>query len=73
MVVTLKLHILPKLGFLLVSEIIQTEIRNTLTPIWHTKAATVEKTLNRLNICFKHATTLGFTSDRKARRALLGK
>ncbi len=32
----LKLHILPKLGGIPVEEIDQQDIRNTLTPIWHT-------------------------------------
>ncbi|MBB4077241.1 hypothetical protein GGR08_001569 [Bartonella fuyuanensis] len=36
----LRLHILPKLGCMPVSEITQTEIRNILAPIWHTKAGT---------------------------------
>ncbi|WP_375628936.1 MULTISPECIES: tyrosine-type recombinase/integrase [unclassified Bartonella] len=72
----LKLHILPKLGCLPVSEITQTEIRNTLAPIWHTKAATADKALTRLNICLKHAAALGLDVDLQATekaRALLGK
>ncbi len=72
----LRLHILPKLGCLPVSEITQTEIRNTLAPIWHTKAGTAEKALIRLNICLKHAATLGLDVDLQAAekaRALLGK
>ncbi len=72
----LKLHILPKLGCLPVSEITQTEIRNTLAPIWHTKAGTAEKALIRLNICLKHAAALGLDVDLQAAekaRALLGK
>ncbi|WP_273721580.1 MULTISPECIES: site-specific integrase [unclassified Bartonella] len=72
----LRLYILPKLGCLPVSEITQTEIRNVLTPIWHTKAATAEKALNRLNICLKHAAALGLDVDLQATekaRALLGK
>ncbi|WP_375612608.1 MULTISPECIES: tyrosine-type recombinase/integrase [unclassified Bartonella] len=72
----LRLHILPKLGCLPVSEITQTEIRNTLAPIWHTKAATAEKALNRLNLCLKHAAALGLDVDLQATekaRALLGK
>ncbi len=51
----LRLHILPKLGCLPVSKITQTEIRNTLAPIWHTKAGTAEKALICLNPCLKHA------------------
>ncbi len=72
----LRLYILPKLGCLPVSEITQTEIRNVLTPIWHSKAATAEKALNRLNICLKHAAALGLDVDLQATtkaRALLGK
>ncbi|WP_375686344.1 integrase arm-type DNA-binding domain-containing protein, partial [Bartonella sp. AP65SXKL] len=44
----LRLHILPKLGCLPVSEITQTEIRDTLAPIWHTKAGTARTALMRL-------------------------
>ncbi|EJF86129.1 hypothetical protein MCY_00798 [Bartonella rattimassiliensis 15908] len=55
----LRLHILPKLGCLPVSEITQIEIRHTLSSIWHTKASTTEKALNRLNLCLKHAAALG--------------
>ncbi|WP_375695389.1 tyrosine-type recombinase/integrase, partial [Bartonella sp. AC90GZZY] len=72
----LRLYILPKLGCLPVSEITQTEIRNTLAPIWHTKAATAEKALIRLNLCLKHAAALGLNVDLQATekaRALLGK
>ncbi len=72
----LKLHILPKLGCLPVSDITQTEIRNVLTPIWHTKAATANRALNRLNICLKHAAVLGLDVDLQTTekaRALLGK
>ncbi len=72
----MRLYILPKLGCLPVSEITQTEIRNTLAPIWHTKAATAEKALIRLNLCLKHAAALGLNVDLQATekaRALLGK
>ncbi|WP_375679809.1 tyrosine-type recombinase/integrase [Bartonella sp. AP7XZML] len=72
----LQLHILPKLGCLPVSEITQIEIRNTLAPIWHTKAATANRALIRLNMCLKHAAALGLDVDLQATekaRALLGK
>ncbi|CAK02403.1 phage integrase [Bartonella tribocorum] len=72
----LQLHILPKLGCLPISEITQTEIRDTFAPIWHTKAATANRALNRLNICLKHAAALGLNVDLQAvekARALLGK
>ncbi len=49
----LRLHILPKLGCHLVLEITQTEIRNTLAPIWHSKAGTAEK----------HSSVLMFVSN----------
>ncbi|EJF87396.1 tyrosine-type recombinase/integrase [Bartonella rattimassiliensis] len=74
--VPLKLHILPKLGCLPVSEITQTEIRNTLAPIWHTKAGAAQAALIRLNLCLKHAAALGLDVDLQATtkaRALLGK
>ncbi len=72
----LRLHILPKLGCLPVSEITQTEIRDTLAPIWHTKAGTARTALMRLNLCLKHAAALGSDVDLQVvekARALLGK
>ncbi|WP_375665368.1 tyrosine-type recombinase/integrase [Bartonella sp. TT121SHDZB] len=72
----LRLHILPKLGCLPVSEITQTEICDTLAPIWHTKAGTAYRALNRLNLCLKHAAALGLDVDLQATekaRTLLGK
>ncbi|WP_142416583.1 tyrosine-type recombinase/integrase [Bartonella massiliensis] len=72
----LRLHILPKLGCLPVSEITQTEIRNVLAPIWHSKAGTARTALIRLNLCLKHAAALGLDVDLQATekaRALLGK
>jgi hypothetical protein len=46
----LELHVLPKLGGVPVSDIDQTDIRDTLAPIWHSKADTARKALNRLAI-----------------------
>lgn len=69
-------HILPKLGKVPVADINQTDIRDTLAPIWHSKAATAEKALGRLRICMKHAAALGLDMDMQATekaRALLGK
>ena len=71
-----RLYILPKLGRVPVAEIDQTDIRDTLAPIWHTKAATAKKALNRLAICMKHAAALGLDVDLQAAekaKALLGK
>ncbi|GAA5111241.1 hypothetical protein GCM10023261_15370 [Bartonella jaculi] len=72
----LRLHILPKLGCIPVSEITQTDIRNTLAPIWHTKAGTARTALMRLNLCLKHAAALGLDVDLQViekAKALLGK
>ncbi|TNM66468.1 tyrosine-type recombinase/integrase [Aliirhizobium smilacinae] len=72
----LELHVLPKLGKLPVGEIDQTDIRDTLAPIWHTKADTAKKALNRLSIVMRHAAALGLEVDIQATekaRALLGK
>ncbi|WP_375667634.1 tyrosine-type recombinase/integrase, partial [Bartonella sp. AC130YNZD] len=72
----LRLHILPKLGCLPVSEITQTEIRNVISPIWHTKAGVARRALIRLNMCLKHAAALGVDVDLQAvtkAQALLGK
>ncbi len=70
----LKLHILPKLGCLPISEITQIEIRNILAPICHTKAGDANTALMRLKLCFKHAAALGVDVDLQAvekARALL--
>ncbi len=72
----LKLHILPKLGKVPVAEIDQTDIRDTLAPIWHSKADTAKKALNRLAICLKHGAALGLDVDLQATekaKALLGR
>lgn len=72
----LALHILPKLGKVPIAEIDQVDIRDTLKPIWHSKAETARKALNRLSICFKHAAALGLDVDMQATEkaaALLGK
>jgi len=72
----LELHVLPKLGKFPVSEIDQIDIRNTLAPIWHDKAETARKAMNRLSICLKHAAALGLEVDIQATdkaKALLGK
>lgn len=71
----IELHILPKLGKVPVAEIDQTDIRDTLAPIWHAKAETARKALNRLSIVMRHAAALGLEVDLQATdkaRALLG-
>lgn len=72
----LELHVLPKLGKVPVSELDQTDIRDTLAPIWHDKADTARKAMNRLSIVMRHAAALGLDVDLQATdkaRALLGK
>lgn len=72
----LELHILPKLGKVPVSEIDQRDIRDVLAPIWHEKAETARKAMNRLSICLRHAAALGLDVDLQATekaKALLGK
>ena len=71
----LELHVLPKLGRVPVAEIDQIDIRNILAPIWHSKASTAEKAIQRLGICIKHAAALGLDVDLQVvdkARALLG-
>lgn len=66
---------LPKLGKVPVADIDQKDIRDTLAPIWHAKAETARKALNRLAICMRHAAALGLEVDLQAAekaRALLG-
>ncbi len=72
----LSIHVLPKLGRVPVVEIDQIDIRDTLKPIWHDKAHTARKALNRLGLCLKHAAALGLDVDLQApekARALLGR
>ena len=51
-------HVLPKLGKVPVSDLDQRDIRDTLAPIWHTKADTARKAMNRLSIVLRHAAAL---------------
>ena len=72
----LNLHVLPKLGKVPVTDLDQRDIRDTLAPIWHTKADTARKAINRLSIVLRHAAALGLDVDLQATekaKALLGK
>ena len=72
----LKLHVLPKLGKVPVEDIDQRDIKNTLAPIWHSKADTAQKAMNRLGIVMRHAAAMGLDVDMQATekaKALLGK
>lgn len=71
----LELHVLPKLGKVPVVELDQRDIRDTLAPIWHSKADTARKAMNRLSIVMRHAAALGLDVDLQATekaKALLG-
>jgi integrase len=71
----LQIHVLPKIGTVPVQEIDAALIRETLAPIWHTKADTARKAANRLNLTITHAAALGVPVDMQAvqkARALLG-
>lgn len=71
----LEIHILPRLGKMPVAEIDQIDIRDTIKPIWHDKAATAKKAMNRLSIVMQHAAALGLDVDLQATdkaKALLG-
>ncbi|MCL6286028.1 integrase arm-type DNA-binding domain-containing protein [Ruegeria sp. 2012CJ41-6] len=72
----LQLHVLPKLGKVPIGDIDQKDIRDTMAPIWHEKADTARKAMNRLSIVFRHAAALGLEVDLQATdkaKALLGK
>jgi integrase len=72
----LNIHVLPKLGKVPVTDLDQRDIRDALAPIWHTKADTARKALNRLSIVLRHAAALGLDVDLQATdkaKALLGK
>lgn len=72
----LEKHILPKLGKRSVEDIDARDIRDTLKPIWHTKADPARKALNRTGIVLKYAAALGLDVDLQATqkaKALLGK
>ena len=72
----IKLHILPKIGDLQIEQINQNDIKNTLDPIWHSKADTARKAMNRLNLIFKYAVAMGLDVDINAvpkAKVLLGK
>ncbi|MEO3416813.1 integrase arm-type DNA-binding domain-containing protein [Roseovarius sp. CAU 1744] len=72
----LKLYVLPKLGNVPVEDIDQRDVKNALAPIWHEKADTAQKALNRLRITLRYAAAMGLDVDMQATekaRELLGK
>ena len=72
----LGLHVLPKIGNMPIEDINQQDIKDVLAPIWHAKADTARKAMNRLGIVIRHAAALGLDVDLQATdkaKALLGK
>jgi len=71
----LELHVMPKIGDVPIEEISQNDLRDTLAPIWHKKAETAQKAINRLAIVFRHGAAMGLPVDMQATikaKALLG-
>lgn len=69
-------HIIPKFGQIPVETVDQHVLKNALEPIWHSKANTAKKALNRMNLVLRHSAAMGFNVDLQATmkaRALLGK
>lgn len=62
----LELHVLPKLGSMRVEDIHQRDIHDVLAPLWHSKADTARKALNRIGLALKHAAALGIDVDLQA-------
>ena len=51
----LQVHIIPKIGNMKIIDIRSDHIENAFKPIWHIKADTANKCLQRLRICFNYA------------------
>lgn len=72
----LSIHVVPKIGTMAVEDVDQHVLKKTLEPIWHAKADTARKAMNRMNLTLKHAAALGLDVDLQAvmkAQALLGK
>jgi integrase len=72
----LLVHVIPKIGKYPIEEVDQHVLKQTLAPIWHEKAESAEKALNRIQIALRHAAALGLSVDLQATmkaKALLGK
>ena len=71
----LELHVMPKIGDVPIEELTQNDLRDSLAPIWHKKAETAQKAINRLGIVFRHGAAMGLPVDMQATvkaKALLG-
>lgn len=71
----LEIHVIPKIGQMLVTEIDQNIITEALRPIWRTKYPTADKAIGRLNTALKYAVAQGHEVNLNAvamARVLLG-
>lgn len=71
----LEIHVMPKIGDVPIEEVSQNILKDALSPIWHTKAETARKAMNRLAIVFRHGAAMGLPVDIQATdkaKALLG-
>ncbi len=71
----LEVHVFDRIGRVPVTQITQRDIADCLRPIWHEKAATAAKAMDRIGITLKHGAALGLDVDLNAvmkARALLG-
>ena len=59
----LALHVLLKLGSVPVEELTPRDLRDRIGPLWHEKADTARKALNRTNLVIRHAAALGLDVD----------
>ena len=59
----LALHILLKLVSVPVEELTPRDLRDCIGPLWHEKADTARKALNRTNLVIRHAAALGLDVD----------
>ena len=46
----LSVHVMPKIGNMPIEQIDQHVLKKTLAPIWHEKADTARKAMNRLSL-----------------------
>jgi len=72
----LAVHVVPKIGNMAIEDVDQHVLKRTLEPIWHEKADTARKAMNRMNLTLKHAAAFGLDVDLQAvmkAQALLGK
>ncbi len=62
----LRVHAIPKIGKKAIEDIDQHKLKMLLEPIWHEKAVTARKVLNRMSLTLKHSAALGLDVDLQA-------